>query len=583
MIHAIDTETNGLHHHHGHRAFCVSWTDDSGEPQVAYIGKDSLLNLDIRLINRDNSWVGHNIGFDLPFLADYGMSPTGPIHDTMIMAHIHNNLEPEMDLSSLAKKYCNLENPEELILDRWFLEHGYNAGNRVYSDVPDEIMIPYTKADVKMTLALYKFYAAKGVLDSPAYQLEMRLVPVVAAVAARGMRIDRKFAQDEFDKGIAILARLETQALREYQIDNLNSTAQIADALFTRAGLKCTTFTEKKNICLDETAIQEYEHPLVDIVLEYREVSKMCKTYLTAILTKSTKDDRLHSNLRQVAAVTGRFSSSDPNLQNIPRYDEDSTINIRKAFIASPDCQLLFIDLSQIELRLLAHYSKESKMIASLTPRNGDIHGDTAQEIFGDKEKSHRTVSKTLNFGLIYGGGGTALARQINRKMPDEQITAGQAKHFKYQWLDKYPCVQQFIWDVQATIMQKGYVFGRSGRRYYCPKDKAYRAVNYLIQGESAMLLKRIMIDVEAFLKDKKTKLINCVHDELIFDLATGEEQLVAELLRIVEQSDGWRVPIYANADVSETSWAEKHPLNLPALGTETSLPVASCSSCVVS
>jgi DNA polymerase-1 len=560
MIHAIDTETNGLYHHHGHRAFCVSYTDMHDEPQVVYIGKDNLMVLDIMLINRDNSWVGHNIGFDLPFLADYGMAPSGAIHDTMIMAHIYNNLEPEMDLSTLAKKYCNIDNPEERILDRWFAEHGYNQSNRHYDEVPEDILNPYTLADVKMTLALYKFYASKGVLESPAYQLEMRLVPVVAAVAARGMRIDKKFAQGEFDRGIDILAKLETQALQEYQIENLNSTAQLADALFTRGGLVCTTFTDKKNICLDEDALQEYEHPLVELVLEYREVSKMCKTYLSAVLAKSTKDERLHSNLRQVAAKTGRFSSSDPNLQNIPRYDEDSTINIREAFIASPDCKLLFIDLSQIELRILAHYSKEPKMIASLTPRNGDIHGDTSREIFGDTEKEHRTVSKTLNFGLIYGGGGTALARQINHKLhtASAPITTAQAKHFKAQWLEKYPCVQQFIWDVQAEIMRKGYVFGRSGRRYHCPKDKAYKAVNYLIQGESAMLLKRIMVDIEAFLKDKKTKLINCVHDELIFDLHKDEDQLVVELLRIVEQSDGWRVPIYANADISSTSWAKK-------------------------
>lgn len=566
MIHVIDVETNGLKHSHGHRAFAVAYSDSKREPHVAYTGLDSLVDIDLMMLDPKREWVGHNIGFDLPFLADYMLIPQGNIHDMMIAAHVFNNLEPNKDLASLATKYCNIDNKEDLALDQWFVDHGYNLDNRNYADVPFEIMTPYAKADVLRTLALYDFYKSKGVLEDPAYLLEMRLVPIVASIAARGMRVDVALAKIEFDRAVGMLTDIESRAASEYAVENIGSTHQIADALFTRGGLTCTTFTALKNICLDETAIQKYDHPLVGMVLKHRQVSKLTNTYLTAIIEKS-HNGRLHSSLKQVGARTGRFSSSDPNLQNIPRYDEHSPINLRKTFIASENCQLLLVDLSQIELRILAHYSKEPAMIETLKERKGDIHTTTSIQMFEEVNDELRTVAKTLNFAVIYGAGGDALVEQLNKALPNKKITLGQAKEFKAKFFKGYPRVQQFLWDVQRRISEVGYVSGKSGRRYYCEKDKAYRASNYLIQGESAMLMKKMMVDVETYLhRDYKSRLINIIHDEFIFDLSNedfrrSDVSIIKEILMTIEQLEGWRVPIYANASISDSSWADKRKL----------------------
>lgn len=563
MIRIVDTETTGLKHSHGDRAFAVGYTDDNEEVHAVYTHDSDLLDVVL-----DGDWCGHNIGFDLPMLADLRFFPKGELHDTMIMAHIFNNIEPHKDLASLALKYCGISNDEDVALDQWFIDHGYNEDNRKYIDVPEEIITPYLKADIRRTLALYKFYKSKGVLDDPAYKLEMELVPIVAKIQARGMCVDVQFAKDEFSKATTLLAAMEERALNEFGVENIASNQQIADALFTRGGLTCVTFTIKGNIQLDETSIQKYDHPLVDLVLSYRQLSKLTNTYLKAIIEKSY-NGRLHSSLKQVGARTGRFSSSDPNLQNIPRNDEHSPINLRRAFICSEGSKLLLVDLSQIELRILAHYSKEPLMIETLKDRKGDLHKATAIAMFGEVNDELRTVAKTINFGTIYGAGGQALQQQINKALPHKKVSLAQAKDFRAKYFKGFPYVQQFIWDVQNRIAQRGYVQGKSGRKYYCPRDTAYVATNYLIQGESAMLMKCMMIDVEAYLHSRKSQLINIIHDEFIIELTNqdyikSEGTIVLDILDKIEMPEGmWRVPIYANAAISDTTWSEKRKVNL--------------------
>lgn len=561
MICAIDTETTGLKHSKGDKAFAIGYTDEYENERVAYIGIN-ILNAVTHLFSLpENEWIGHNIGFDLPFLADHQLIPK-IIHDTMIAAHIYNNLEPAKDLASLATKYCGITNNEDIVLDKWFEDNGYNKDNRQYQNVPYEIITPYLKADLRRTLALFKFYKSKGVIDDPAYNLEMQLVPIVAKIGARGMCVDVDYAKEEFSKAVTTLANLEGTALREYSVENIASTQQIAEALFTRGELKCTTFTEKGNIQLDETSIQKYKHPLVDIVLCYRQLSKLTNTYLKAIIEKS-HNGRLHSSLKQVGARTGRFSSADPNLQNIPRNDEDAPLNLRRAFKCSDECKLLLVDLSQIELRILAHYSKEPLMIETLQDRKGDIHTTTCIAMFGEVNDELRTVAKTLNFAVIYGAGGEALVEQINKALPHKRITIQQARDFKAKFFRGYPQVQQFLWDVQNRIAQRGYVKGKSGRKYYCEANAAYRAANYLIQGESAMLMKRMMIDVEKYLEDRVTVLVNVVHDEFIFDLYKTDEDCIKGIMDVIEMPVGyWRVPIYANAAISSTNWSEKRKVS---------------------
>jgi DNA polymerase-1 len=477
----------------------------------------------------------------------------------MIAAHVHNSQEPSKGLKALAKKYLNRENKEEQRLLEWFANNGMRAAEkREYIKVPEEIIVPYAKADVEMTLGLFEFYRDLGVIDDPTYKLEMQLVPIVMNIVRRGMKIDKEFAQAEALRSTARVIDLLFQAKEKYNIDNLGSAAQVSKVLVD-AGVKVTE-TEKGNPALDEISLATYDHPIVSIVQEYRELIKLNGTYLQPMLFAVDAEGVLHASLNQVGTRTGRFSSSNPNIQNIPR--SDSAVDVRKGFVTrGPDFSLLLVDLSQIELRILAHYCQEPIMLDALRTRKGDLHAATAELLFGSSEKRYRTVAKTLNFATIYGAGATQLAESLNKAIPGTGFTLDQAKEFKARYFAGYPKLREFIWAVENKIRRAGEVFDVYGRRYKCEPDVAYRAVNYLIQGCAAGVCKKSMVVLDTLLRGKKSGLINIIHDEFIFDLHADDTELIPEIIKIIEGHDNFRVPIFANASISETNWADKHDL----------------------
>jgi len=556
-VYAIDTETTGLKHSHGHYAFAIGYGVLNSDPTVIYPGIEPLDDL-LKLSNDPSiEWVGHNIGFDLPFLKDYGIELRGTLHDTLIASHVYNNLEEGKSLDVLATKYCGIGNTEDAALDKWFTDNKYKKDERKYEDVPFEIMNPYLQADIRRTLALFMFYRDKGVTDDPAYKAEMEVLPIITNIVTRGMCVDVAYAKQEFDKATKIMATIENEVLCEYGIENIASTAQIADALFTRGGLTCVTHTDKGNICLDEQALKKYTHPLIDKVLMHRDINKLTSTYLMAIIEKS-HEGRLHSGLRQVGACTGRMSSNSPNLQNLPRTKKDSPVDIRKAFITEKNSLLLFVDLSQIELRILAHYSKEPRMISTLKAREGDLHKETAIAMFGESNKELRTIAKTLAFSVIYGAGKEQIARQLNQDLPGRNFTTTQTADFKYKFYKGYPQVQQLVWDIQKRVAERGYVQGMSGKKYYVDKKKSYVALNYLCQGESACLFKEGMLRVDKLISDKLSTLVNVVHDEYIFQINYKDTDLCYQIVKEIENDDRWRVPIFSGASFSLTNWSDK-------------------------
>jgi DNA polymerase-1 len=209
-------------------------------------------------------------------------------------------------------------------------------------------------------------------------------------------------------------------------------------------------------------------------------------------------------------------------------------------------------------------------MVAALKERSGDLHAATAQLMFGEVNKKYRMIAKTLNFAVIYGAGAKKLRDTLNRALPNANFTLEQTNDFKQKYYASFPGVQEFKWKIENLVRNRavtspervGYVDGLSGRRYFCEADAAYRILNYLVQGESAMYFKKKMLAVQPVLRGKQTKLINCVHDELIFELYKDEEPLIQELMSVIEDMSMFRVPIYANAAISETNWAEKHAIN---------------------
>lgn len=581
MLYSLDVETSGLSPYLGDRPFLVTWATEDGS-NAAFIGQDDLTQLTFTL-DKQNEFVFHNAAFDIPMLAQYGLVPCGTLHDTLIAAHVYNPLEPNKSLKALAKKYLKRENVEEQKLEEWFCKNKMRGkDSREYIKVPAEIIVPYAKADVEMTLGLFNFYKSHGVIDDQIYKLEMQLLPVCIDIVKRGMKVDIAFAKREARRTSEIASALGERLRTEFQLENPGSEAQLADLLFKRSGLECKKLTDKGNPRLDEAALLEYEHPAIEPVLEYREAIKMNSTYLQPMINKLDKEDRLHASLNQTGARTGRFSSSNPNLQNIPR--SGGLVNVREGFATRGEgWDLFLVDLSQIELRVLAHYSKEPAMLDALRTREGDLHAATAKLLFSSEEKKYRTIAKTLNFATIYGAGAKQLLRTLSRSLPDAGFTLDQVKSFKSEYFRAYPAVREFIWKVEGFIRERaatnpdrvGWIADVYGRKYFCEADAAYRAVNYLIQGCSANLFKTSMIKVFAFLQERKARsgLINVIHDEFIFDLHESEHGLVPEIVGLIEDLTKFRVPIFSNAFISHTNWAAKQAFILPPLVQQTASP----------
>lgn len=583
MIYAIDCETTSLSPHTGGRAFLITWCDEQGKTGYCQPGIDSMLAITLLMVNPDNEWVGHNLQFDLAFLAQYGLVPAGKLHDTLIAAHMHNPLEPTKALKALTKKYLGRENKEEAALNDWFNANGMKAAaKREYIKVPFEIMLPYALADVEMTMQLWRYYKGLKVTDHPVYRSECDLIPVVVDIVKQGMKVDTAFAKAEAERTTTRAVELFRQATELYGIENIGSNDQLAEYLkkevIEKQGKNLHDYpiteaskdnpTQVPTLSMDAIALQEYDHPIVPIVLEYRDLIKMNSTYLQAMLNLTDKEDVLHASLNQTGARTGRFSSSNPNLQNIPR--SGGVVDVRRGFVCrSANHKLLLIDLSQIELRVLAHYCQDPAMVAPLQDRTGDLHVATAQLMFGEVTKQYRTIAKTLNFAVIYGAGAKKLRDTLNRALPDANFTLEQTNDFKHKYYKGFPEVQGFKWKIERLVTQRagknkeriGYVDGLSKRRYYCEADAAYRILNYLVQGESAMFFKRKMLEVFQFLTHRKSKLINVIHDEMILDLHMEEEYLIPEIVSVIEDMTTYRVPIFANASISETNWADKHGL----------------------
>lgn len=573
MIFAIDLETTGLNPYLGDRAFLITWHGEDGSKGHCFWGQTDATVLDAMLINPANEWVMHNAAFDIGFLEKMGFKIHGKIHCTLIAAHLFNPLEESKGLKRLAKKYLNRENPEEQELDTWFNANGMRGENkRQYIKVPEALILKYAMADVEMTMGLWRYYKATGILDTPVYKAECELIPVVVDIVRQGMKVDREFAKTEAERTTKRVIELVTDAKVTFDINSLGSDEQIAEFLMKnvvipqKLDLADLPKTKTGALSTAEDALDFYEHPAVPLIIEYRELVKMNSTYLQPMLLKTDAEDRIHASLNQTGARTGRFSSSNPNIQNIPR--SGGCVNIRRGFIVKDSShKLLLIDLSQIELRVLAHYCQEPAMVTSLRTRNGDLHADTSIMLFEELTPDLRDSSKEFNFASIYGAGAPRLLKSIKKRVPTTTLTLPQVKSLRRKYFEKYPNVRNFLWKIEGMVKERGmrnrvgYVDGLSKRRYYCEVKYAYRIANYLIQGESAMFFKSKMLAVHKFLEGKKSRLINVVHDEMIFDLHESEVALIPDLLACIEDHTTYRVPIFANAKISDTNWSEKRSI----------------------
>jgi len=520
--------------------------------------------------------VGHNIKYDLLVLQRSGVAVEGRIFDTMIAEWLSNPLSKNLGLKNLA--WARLRERMTPITDLI----GKGKGQLTMNQVPVAQAAPYACADVDMTHRLAPILESElkeEELWSLFTEVEMPLVPVLAAMERTGVRLD----VEELDRMSEELgARLGELEVRIHELVgyafNINSTQQLSDALFKRLNLPSQGVRRTKSGHYSTAASVlerlQGQHPVIDLVLEQRELSKLKSTYVDALpRLVNPRTGRLHTSYNQTGTVTGRISSSDPNLQNIPIRTELGR-HVRRAFAAEPGWKLIAADYSQVELRVMAHISGDEGLLGAFA-RDEDIHASTAAAIMNvpleEVTPGMRRVAKAVNFGLSYGQTAYGLSGATD-------LTQAEAEDFIKAYFERFPRVREYIDSTKALAARQGYVETLLGRRRYflelLPGSKASHhvrqaaermAINAPIQGTAADIIKIAMIRLHRALLEHglRSRMILQVHDELIVEAPDEEMATVAPLMcEIMENAFEINVPLKVDLKVGQ-NWEEMEPIKL--------------------
>ncbi len=505
--------------------------------------------------------IGQNLKYDYQVLVNYDVHMKGIAFDTMIAAYLNNPSSRQYNLGRLAMEHLNytMQPITDLI--------GSGKKQLPFSVVPIDKATFYAVEDVDISLRIKNVLEPmieKAGMKKLFDEIEMPLVEVLAEVELAGVRIDSDFlnmlSDDMQTKIEQKLAEIYDYAGYEF---NVNSTQQLQELLFVRLGLKPKRKTEKKTgYSTDMQTLEELakEHPLSKIILDYRQLSKLKSTYIDALPRLVNKrTGRVHTSFNQTIAATGRLSSSDPNLQNIPIRTEEGA-QIRKAFVPrDEDHILLGADYSQIELRIMAHISGDEKMIEAFN-NDQDIHSRTASEVYGvpidNVDADMRRMAKTANFAVIYGVSAYGLSMQSD-------MTVSESKQFIDTYFARYPGIRNYMETTIEQARKDGFVSTLYGRRRFIPEINSRNrnvrqfaertAINTPIQGTAADMIKVAMIEVYRKIRDMKSKMILQVHDELVFDVHKSELDDIRQIVKdTMESSVKLDVPVKVDMGTGE-------------------------------
>jgi len=513
--------------------------------------------------------VGQNLKYDRGVLANYGIELQGIAFDTMLESYALNSVAGRHDMDTLAARWLNHKTVtfEEIA--------GKGKNQLTFNQIALEQAAHYAAEDADVTLQLHlkmwpeleKEAGPKTVFE----QVEMPLVPVISRIERNGVLIDQNILATHSQELGSRLAELELKAHElAGEPFNLSSPKQLQTILFEKQGIKPTKKTPGGAPSTSEEVLAELalDYPLPKVILEHRGLSKLKSTYTDKLpLMINPHSGRVHTSYHQTVTATGRLSSSDPNLQNIPVRNDEGR-RIRQAFIAPKGYRIVAADYSQIELRIMAHLSQDKGLLTAFASEQ-DIHRATASEVFGvalDKVSGEqRRSAKAINFGLIYGMSAFGLSRQLN-------IGAGEAKKYMDLYFERYPGVLQYMESTRELAAEKGYVSTLDGRRLYLPDIKASNAIrrkaaeraaiNAPMQGTAADIIKRAMIAVDEWLKPQTSgdvKMIMQVHDELVFEVQSGAVDVASAKIReLMEGSMKLDVPLRVDIGVGD-NWDEAH------------------------
>ncbi|MCW4446464.1 DNA polymerase I [Vibrio splendidus] len=513
--------------------------------------------------------VGQNLKYDMSVLARYGIEMKGIKHDTMLASYVFNSVGGKHDMDSLALR---------------FLQHscisfeqiaGKGKKQLTFNQIELGEASPYAAEDADVTLRLHNRLMENIEQDEKLKtiyeEIEVPLIPVMSRIERTGVFIDDMLLGAQSQE---IAVRLDELEQKAYEIAeqefNMNSPKQLQAILFEKMGLPVIKKTPSGAPSTNEEVLQELalDYPLPKLIIEYRGLAKLKSTY-TDKLPKmiNAETGRVHTSYHQAVTATGRLSSTDPNLQNIPIRNEEGR-RIRQAFVAQHGWKILAVDYSQIELRIMAHLSGDKALLEAFQ-QGKDIHAATAAEIIGvaidQVTTEQRRRAKAVNFGLIYGMSAFGLAKQLG-------IPRGEAQHYMDTYFERYPGVMQYMEDTRSAASEQGFVETIYGRRLHLPEIQSRNgmrrkaaeraAINAPMQGTAADIIKKAMLLVDEWIQaegDGRVKLLMQVHDELVFEVQESAlAEIESKVQQLMESAADLEVPLVAEAGHGD-NWDQAH------------------------
>ena len=558
-IHVVsfDTETTGIRVHHGSamfslachvpgQSFYFNFIDYPDEGITAHLSLDASMTAKIQSIfDRDIIYVAHNIKFDMAILRNHNIFVGGTLHDTMVMERILDSSMSGFSLDATAKRYDMGKDDAPALYIKAHpqactdtIQEKYRRGETKllkYYKVPFDIIHPYALQDAEVTFAVYAKQMAKiyetdatpvtGKKLHDVYLNERRLSRTVYNMESKGVRLDTGYCEKALyhDQGIydVLSSKFQESTGMGYE-----ETLPVLSEVFKD---EPPTFTYKTKVrSFEAYVLEDYAHPMAKVVLDLRKYKKKIDSIM-AMLYNVDEEGVLHTQFNQHIPWTGRFSSSGPNLQNMKKSldedDEDDIFPIRRAIIPREGKMLYMLDYEQMEYRMMLDYAKEMPIIQKVLG-GLDVHQATADQV-----GISRFLAKTANFAILYGAGVNTLARQTG-------LSWREAKELKENILDSAPCIERFIAQVKAVCRQRKFIINWLGRRYKFPDAKwHYKAINTLIQGGTADVVKVAMNRVDAFTKDLAPDMLLSIHDELVIETPIDRGHTVIEEIKNIMET----------------------------------------------
>lgn len=576
---AFDAETTSLEYMRA-EIVGVSFAIDEGEAAYVpvahdYPGAPQQLDRDAVLAalkplleSKKIRKIGQNLKYDMSVLANYDIHMQGIGWDTMLESYVLDSVATRHDMDSLSLKYLGHKPVkfEDIA--------GKGAKQLTFNQIGLDEAGVYAAEDADVTLRLHQVLwprvQAEPSLEKVFHEIEVPLIPVLSAIERNGCYVDAAMLRKQSNELAKKMCQLEEKA---YELAgekfNLSSTKQLGEILYNKLGIPVIKKTPKGAPSTAEPVLQELalEYPLPQVIMDYRGMAKLKSTYTDKLPEMiSSVTGRVHTSYHQAVAATGRLSSSDPNLQNIPVRTEEGR-RIRQAFCAPAGRKIMAADYSQIELRIMAHLSQDKGLLDAFA-HGLDIHRATAAEVaskkIDDVTDEERRNAKAINFGLIYGMSAFGLAKQLG-------IPRGEAQAYIDLYFDRYPGVKRYMESTRASAAEKGYVETLFGRRLYLPeihsRNGAMRqaaertAINAPMQGSAADIIKMAMIDLHHWLQSSHLDalMIMQVHDELVFEVAGKDvDELVEQVTKRMAAAAKLAVPLVADYGVGN-NWDEAH------------------------